>query len=428
MEAPEAGTAHCRARSSARTRPTRVFMMDVLSTVPYYTGHLCAALEQTSDVRVWLGSTDYYLDPDSFHRQGLQNDPGLLDVVSKFRRIPAAPRRVLKMLEGLINLLALAVRFMLSRPDVIHVQFLPLANRGYSLERWFLAFARFLGVRLVYTVHNVLPHDTGERWRGLFQRIYLEMDRLICHDTGARERLVNEFGIPASRIAVIPHGPLFLDNTQRTREQARLRVGFRPEECVVLCHGILRPYKGVHVLVEAFRKLAARYPKARLVILGTGEKAILNSIQEQVRLCGIASSVRLVFRFVPVEELGDFCVAADILTYPYTGVTTSGSLMTGIGYARPIVASTLPVFEQILRHGVDALLVAPGDSDALAESLGKLIADPQLRGRLAKRLEQTARIGADWPDIARKTAECYLEVVSASDSADPVEVQCRLKL
>jgi len=392
--------------SRPQSRPVRVFMMDLLSIVPYYTGHLCAGLAQMEGVRVTLGSITYSHDRGFFRRQALRTDPGLLDLTWKLTAAPAWVRRVLKTAESLVNLAALALRFTVSRPDIVHVQFVPLVNYGLPVELWFLRFAQRLGIQLVYTVHNVLPQDTGDRHKARFQRIYEMADRLICHDAGAAGRLAVEFGIDPGRISVIPHGPLF-DNAERLPAGSRSRLGFTPGECVVLWQGILRPYKGVSFLLKAWRKVLDSGLDARLAIVGTGEPEVIRAVEEEVAALGLGESVRRDLRFVSFEELADYYQASDILVYPYGEITTSGALMTGIGYGKAIVATSLPAFSRVLTDGEDALLVPYGGVDQLARSLSRLISDPPLRRRLGTCLEARQTGAPRWPDISRRTMECY---------------------
>src|SRR5260370_8122970 len=101
----------------------RIFMMDLWATVPYYTAYLSRALlNQRANVQV--GSISYYLDPTCFSSRGIKLDPGVLDVVGKFR-LPRLPRRILKLLESILNLSALALRFFLSPPPILHVHYPP---------------------------------------------------------------------------------------------------------------------------------------------------------------------------------------------------------------------------------------------------------------------------------------------------------------
>jgi len=400
-------------RTDAYGRGLRVYMMDLVSNVPYYTGHLSAALGRMEGLRVTLGSITYSYDPAFFHRRGLRNDPGVLDFTYRLPKLPASLRRGAKLVESLVNLAAVAARFSTSRPDVLHVQFTPLVNYGLPFEIWLLRLARRLGIRIVYTVHNVLPQDTGERHRRTYEHIYRQADRLICHDQAAAVRLVGEFAIAPERISVIPHGPLFLPAGEISPKAARRRLGLREDECVVLWQGILRPYKGVAFLLDAWRRVADHNLGARLAIVGVGDDDQVRQVRRQVSELGLADQVRLELRFVSLDELTDYYSATDILVYPYSEITTSGALMTGIGYGKAIVASALPAFERILRDGENALLVPYGKVDALAECLSGLICCPELRRRLADGLNASQSAVTGWTDIAAQTRDCYAAAVSA---------------
>jgi len=214
--------------------PIRVWMLDLLSIVPYYTGHLCASLSRKTEVRVALASINYQYDLDYFRRQRIRNDPGLLNVACRLGRAPATARRVLKLIEYFVNLTALLIRFTFSRPDVIHVQFLPLASYGLPVERWLLQLARAFGIKLVHTVHNVLPQDSGDRHKSGYKSIYQLADRLVCHDIHAASRLTIEFGVQPERISIIPHGPLFVEGSRsRSSSRSRERLGLAGDGCLV---------------------------------------------------------------------------------------------------------------------------------------------------------------------------------------------------
>lgn len=391
----------------------RVLMLDLLSIVPYYTGHLCASLERENGLEVRLASIRYHHDPDCFRRQGVRNDPGLLDLPSRFGDFAAPIRRLLKVAAYLVNLAALMIRFMRSKPDIIHVQFLPLASYGLPLETWFLRVARAIGIKVVYTVHNILPHDSGRRRQATYRNIYRLSNRLICHDAEAASKITSGFAVKPERISIIPHGPLFHPAGETSPEAARRRLRFPDDECIVLCQGILRPYKGVPFLLDAWRQVVNRISGTRLAIVGVGEEDQVRAVVEQVSKLELENHVRLELRFVSLDELTDFYSAADILVYPYSAITTSGALMTGIGYGKAIVASALPAFERILHDGENALLVPYGKVDVLAERLERLIGCGELRRRLAGGLKRAPAAISGWGEIAAQTHDCYRTALSA---------------
>lgn len=394
------------ARQRATARIVRVFMMDLLSIVPYYTASLCAALATHEEVDVEIGSVRYYLDRDCFARLGLRLSPGPLDAVSRFAGMPSILRRILKTVECMVNLVWLAIRFTIDKPDVLHVQFLPLVLFGLPFESWFLSFAHRRNIKIVYTVHNVLPHDTGERHRRLYRRLYTLADRLICHNDAAKSRLVDQFGQDASRIEIIPHGQLLPPNSF-DKQEARRKLGLAIGECVVLWQGILAPYKGVSFLLDAWRIVSVAHPNARLAIVGGGAEREIREIRDKVDSLGLHKTVQLELRFITVPELEAFHSAADILVYPYAEATTSGALMTGIGYGKAIVATRIPAFEHILKHNDNALLIPYGDTHEFSRQLSTLIADADLRQRLADKIRRSKEQITSWETIAEMTLSCY---------------------
>jgi glycosyltransferase involved in cell wall biosynthesis len=379
-------------------------MMDLWATVPYYTAYLSQALlKQQVDLAV--GSISYYLDPTCFSIHGIKVDPGLMDVVGKFP-LPRLPRRIMKLAESLLNLSALTVRFSISRPDVIHVQYLPMLQWRLPLDFWFLEFCRWRGAKIVLTVHDLLPHDTGETYRKTFQKLYGTVDRIICHSDHIKTRLGAEFAVAEEKIAVIPHGPFFYDLPATNPEQTLRELEVDPGELLVLWQGILFPYKGVDLLLSAWQKVEANVGAASLVIAGTGAPELLDQIREQVKQLGL-KRVKLHFRFISTQELVALYQAAAVVVYPYRAITTSGALATGLALGKTIVASDLPVFRELLTHRENALLVNPEDSGNFADALIALARDPALREQLARKVSEMNFGEHSWKTIAQKTARVY---------------------
>jgi glycosyltransferase involved in cell wall biosynthesis len=388
----------------------KVFVMDLWCYTAYYDRYLCQGL-MNENIEVTLGSVCPYQDPGYFARNGMHNHPGLLDIVPRLQLSSDSVRRMLMLVESCINMMALLVRFALSKskPDVVHVQWIPLVRR-LPFELWFLKLVKRLGIRLVYTVHNLLPHDTGRRFVPLFRCVYNEMDALICHSEETKRRLIDEFSVNPSRVWVIPHGPLLHDAQRVSVEASKAALSLPQDETLVLWQGFIREYKGLDFLLEAWRKVDANNLGACLVIAGSGEPGLLKGIKEDIDRLGLQESVRLDFRFIPDEELPTYYQASDLLVYPYKEVTTSGALMTALAYEKPIVATNLPAFQEVLRDQENALLVNYGDVNALANSLRRLIQEPKERERLARGVASSDNFNS-WSRIAKKTRQCYTSVL-----------------
>ncbi len=379
-------------------------MMDLWATVPYYTAYLSKAL-LADGVDVQVGSITYYLHTDCFSGRGIQVEPGLLDVVGRFE-LPKLPRSILKLGEAMLNLMALVVRFGISPPDVIHVQYLPMLRWKLPLDFWFLAYCRWRGARIVLTVHDLMPHDTAERYKATFLELYQRVDAIICHSDHIKRRLGEEFAVSAEKIAVIPHGPFFYDLEDRGSAETLAEFDLREDEPMVLWQGIIFPYKGIDLLLEAWQMVEASGSRARLLVVGTGAPELLAQIREQVEQLDL-QRVGLHFRFISTEELVALYRAADVVVYPYRAITTSGALATGLALGKCIVASDLPVFREILTDGESALLTAAGDPAALGRALMEATQDVGLRGRMSQQVKEMKFGDNSWLTIAEKTAAIY---------------------
>lgn len=389
-----------------RRRP-RVFMMDLWATVPYYTAYLSRALLAES-IDLSVGSISYYLDSTCFSSRGIQLDPGLFNIVGKFK-LPRLPRRVFKLMESVLNLSALTIRFLISPPDIIHVQYLPMSMSPLPLDLWFIKLCQRRGSKIVLTVHDLLPHDTGETHKRTFHNLYQMVDGIICHSDSIRARLRAEFSVPEEKVSVIPHGPFFYDLPETASEQTLQSFDLESGKLLVLWQGIIFPYKGIDLLLDAWQQVEANNIDACLLIVGTGAPEFAAQIREQISRLGL-KNVKLHLRFISTEELVALYRVADIVVYPYRAITTSGALATGLALGKTIVASDLTVFRELLTDRENALLVDPQNSAALAAGLMELTDNSSLRERLAANVQAMDFGDQSWLSIGKKTVEAYEKV------------------
>ncbi len=129
--------------------------------------------------------------------------------------------------------------------DLVHYQWLPIP----ALDRRLLAPKR----PRVYTMHWRLP-ETGTRIAGTLTRLLAEMDAVVVHSEHGARRLEADFGVPSDRLRVIPHGAF--DYLTRQEREVPLPEELRAVEGpVILAFGLVRPYKGTDVLLEAFGRI-----------------------------------------------------------------------------------------------------------------------------------------------------------------------------
>ncbi|MGI8505540.1 MAG: glycosyltransferase family 4 protein [Solirubrobacteraceae bacterium] len=173
---------------------------------------------------------------------------------------------------------------------------------------------------------------------------------------------------------------------------------------MVLFFGLLRPYKGVATLLEAWRGVSG----AELWVVGRPRGVELDRLRERA-----SATVRFVPRFVSDAELPAFFRRADVVVLPYSRTERfdfSGVLATALAFGRPSLLSDIGGFSEVAALGA-ARLVAPDDVDALGEALADLIADGSARDRLAAAALAAARGPYSWDAAALDTLGLYRRLV-----------------
>ena len=164
---------------------------------------------------------------------------------------------------------------------------------------------------------------------------------------------------------------------------------------MILAFGLIRPYKGTDVLLEAFSELEG----AELWIVGMPRMPMepLHELAERG-----PRPVRFIERFVTDPEIPAYMRRADLVALPYRNIEQSGVLYTALAFGRPLVLSDVGGLPGDRRAGGGAAR-APGDADALAAALRELLADPAERERLAAGALEAAEGRYSWDEIGRTT-------------------------
>ena len=275
--------------------------------------------------------------------------------------------------------------------DIVHYMWLPIP----SLDRRLLVRGR----PRVYTMHWRLP-QAGTRIAGTLTRLLMEMDAVVVHSEHGARRLQADFGVAPERLRVIPHGAF--DYLTRQEHEVPLPRELETDAPVILAFGLIRPYKGTDVLLEAFRRVEG----AELWVVGA-PRMPMEPLRELARRA--PGPVRFVDRFVTDPEIPAFMRRADLVVLPYRNIEQSGVLYTALAFGRPMVLSAVGGFPEIAEDGA-ARLVPPEDPQALATTLNELLEDPKARDALGEAASKAARTRYSWARIGEQTVDLYREL------------------
>jgi glycosyltransferase involved in cell wall biosynthesis len=280
--------------------------------------------------------------------------------------------------------------------DVVHYQWLTAPSLDFRLLP--------KGSPAVLTPHGWLRREArGARGKRGFRRLLDRMDALVALSEFGARQLREGWGVDPARIRVIPHG--VFDYLTRLRDEAPLPDELAGVESpVVLYFGLIRPYKGVDVLLEAFRSVE----DAELWIVGRPLGMALAPLRELAARSG--GKVRFVPRFVPDCELPAYFRRADLVVLPHRDAEQSGVLYTALAFEKPIVMTDVGGFGEVAARGAGRV-VPPEDATALAVAINEILANADARERLSEGARAAASGPYSWDSVARLTLSLYRELI-----------------
>jgi glycosyltransferase involved in cell wall biosynthesis len=374
----------------------RVQLVDPSAFTPPYDRALAAALARAG-VDVELVTTKFLYGPVP-EAEGYEVDERFYRRTAA-RGLSSGGRLPFKGAEHLRDMLAF--RRAPTDADVVHYQWLTLP----ALDRRILPPTR----PRVMTAHYILAPGASTRAARAAHKVFDAMDAVIAHSEHSAARLRDEVGLAPERVRVIPHGAF--DYLTRLPEEKPLPEELQGAEGpVVLSFGLLRPYKGLENLLEAFTEVGS---DAELWIVGNPRMSV-EPLHEAAALTG--AKVRFVTRFVEDAEIPAIFRRADVVALPYLDAEHSGVLYTGLAFGKPMVVSAVGGFPEVADAGA-ARLVDPGDTVALAGALRELIDDEGARAELAAAARAAAAGPYSWDEAARLTLELYEELLDRPEGA-----------
>lgn len=266
------------------------------------------------------------------------------------------------------------------------------------------SIAKILNYRIVWTVHNLYPHETVvpsflEQWlRGMWARRFV--DHMIVHCPSAEKMIRREFNSDKS-VSIIPHGNFIgFYPDKLDKEEARGRLKISRDSFVYLHFGLIKGYKGIEGMIEVFKKI--RCPQDILVIAGRPVESSVCQAIERV------NDKQMILRLKKIgdDEVQTYFRACDVVVLPYRDILTSGNLLLAMSFSRPAIIPAVGCVPETVDSEC-AILYNPMDAGELEKAMR------EVKGLDVEKMGQHAHERAkryDWDTIAEKTKVVYAMV------------------
>ncbi len=339
--------------------------------ISHYTGLLYRALEKEHDVTMLSYKMQY--PKFLFHREQKDYANDRFKVERTDYGIHTA---------NPFNWIKEAARINALRPDLVILQWW----HPYFAPCYF-TMALLIRAKIMFTCHNVFPHERFPMDRFLTRMVLRRGDTFILHSRTEADELLSIRKNAAYRIHMHPtyHAFRFED---MGKEEARRKLGIEPREKILLFFGYVRPYKGLHSLLDAIKILKEKQFDAKLLVVGDfdgNREEYLTQIKENK----IDSMVEIHDGYIPDREIEKFFAACDVAVLPYESATQSGIAQIAYGFEKPVIATNVGGLPEAVKDKETGYIVEPGSPEALAEAVEKFFCRPEC-DRFQKGIKEAA--------------------------------------
>ncbi|MCX8151170.1 MAG: glycosyltransferase family 4 protein [Candidatus Bathyarchaeota archaeon] len=226
----------------------------------------------------------------------------------------------------------------------------------------------------------------------------------------SKKKILEHYNVDPTKIRLVPNGvdtDRFKPSGNCSNIRRHLKIGTRP---VVLSVGRLIPRKGLGYLVQAAKTVVLHHKNTLFLIVGNGP--LKKSLIKQVKTEGLTGN----FAFlgdVSENDLAELYRCADVFAFPSIQEGQGIALLEAQATAKPVVAFNVSGVVEAVRAGQTALLVKPGNSDAFAEGILKLLADENLKSKMGLAGREFVCSELSWDVCAKKMLQVYHEAIES---------------
>lgn len=292
------------------------------------------------------------------------------------------------------------------KPDLV------IVSKSYQYVPLLRLMRGFIRTPVIYLMHNLEWMVLGNKLKAFMYKVYvrwlLGMASVIWVNSSNTEEAIEGIGINRDRICLISPGfnknPVSLPDRSRRDGPVRL-----------LCVGSISPRKAQHVLINACTYLDRGSYKMEFAGSIESDEKYVVSVQDLIKEKNLSDSI-MVLGELSGEDLERAYMNADILVHPAIWEAFGMSIIEGMWYGLPVIASDIAAIPELVRDGVNGLLTPPGNAEKLASTMKNLIRNRELRLHMGEESRMFSERMSDWNDTGKEFMELVIKAAAGGNS------------
>jgi glycosyltransferase involved in cell wall biosynthesis len=255
--------------------------------------------------------------------------------------------------------------------------------------------------KVVYITENVISHEANKVDKTLTQLALRNANAFLALSESVKKHLGTMFSTTVFRSEL----PIYNFYTQTSAaDNTKASFGFKPDDIVFLFFGLVRKYKGLDLLLEAFARIAKNRADVKLLVVGefyVEEKQFTDIVNEN----SIADKVIIENRFVQNEEVERYFRACDAVVLPYRSATQSGVLNVGYNFLKPAIVTNVGELGSLVANDVTGVVVDTPSVDSIEQGMNHFLSLKSNGVQFDKNIKQYVEDNNEFKNVNKVFAE-----------------------
>ena len=272
--------------------------------------------------------------------------------------------------------------------------------------------SKILGLKVVYTIHDVVSFENSRSSDKLSNWIYKRANKILTHNKFSEDIFRRHYKNINTEIDIIPHGnyvPFLKISKDKILSRNHLKIPQNKK--VLLFFGMIKKVKGLEILLQAMKEVIEKNSDVFLVIAGRVWKNDFSIYQKIIDDNKLLNYCLIHNKFIPHEDVDHYYASADLVVLPYTRIYQSGVLMMSMSYEKAVIVSDLPPLTEVVQDMKTGFVFESENPKSLSEKLNQILADTNKLEEVRIKGSEHIKSKYDWLEIGKATKKSYQSIL-----------------